>query len=413
MRDLIVWFREMTQSERRTFWACFSGWAVDAMDVQLYSFAIPSLIAQWGLSKTEAGLLGTVALLMSAVGGWLAGILADRMGRVRTLQLTILWFAGFSFLSGLSQNYEQLLVCRALMGLGFGGEWAAGAVLMGESIRAKHRGKAVGCVQSGWSLGWAIAAGLFTLLFSVLPPQYAWRALFFVGLIPAGLALMMRKFVDEPQVFRETQRELERRGDRPSFWEIFSPDLLKTTVLASLLATGAQGGYYAITTWLPTYLSTTRGLSITNTGAYLGMTILGSFVGYLTGAYITDALGRRANFFIFAVGSAITVLVFGYLPVNNAALFFLGFPLGFFPSGTFSGMGAYFTELFPSRVRGSGQGFSYNFGRGIGALFPSLVGHLSAQFSLGHAIAGFAAVSYLLMTIAAAALPETKGQELR
>ena len=130
------WFRELTPIERRTFWACFAGWALDAMDVQPLSFVIPALMGLWNIDKGQAGQLATVALLMSAVGGWLAGILSDRIGRVRTLQLTILWFARCSFLSGLAQNFGQLLVARGLMGLGFGGEWAAGAVLIGEIIRA-------------------------------------------------------------------------------------------------------------------------------------------------------------------------------------------------------------------------------------------------------------------------------------
>ncbi len=148
----ISWYTELQASEKRTFWACFGGWALDAMDVQIFSFAIPAIIAAFHLTNADAGLIGTVTLLTSAFGGWFAGALADRVGRVRTLQITILWFAVFTFLCGFAQSYAQLFVFRALMGLGFGGEWAAGAVLMGEVIRAEHRGKAVGSVQSGWAL---------------------------------------------------------------------------------------------------------------------------------------------------------------------------------------------------------------------------------------------------------------------
>lgn len=249
-----AWFQEMTPPERRTFWACFAGWGLDAMDVQIYSFVIPTIIALWSLTNAQAGQIATVTLLCSAVGGWAAGLLADRIGRVRTLQLTILWFSVFTFLSGFAQSFEQLLIARALMGLGFGGEWAAGAVLMGEVIRAEHRGKAVGTVQSGWAIGWAVALIVKTVLFLAFDPSVAWRYLFFIGILPAILVFFLRRFVDEPPVFAETQRRIAETGDRPGLLEIFSGPVLKITILTSLLTTGAQGGYYAITTWLPSYL---------------------------------------------------------------------------------------------------------------------------------------------------------------
>jgi len=409
---VFAWYEEASGAERRTFWGCFGGWALDAMDVQLYSLVIPTLIAAWGISKTQAGMLATSALLLSAVGGWIAGLLSDRIGRVRTLQITILWFAFFTFVSGFAQNFEQLFVARALMGLGFGGEWAAGAVLMGEVIRAEHRGKAVGTVQSGWAVGWAAAALLYAVLFSRLPEETAWRALFFAGILPAGLVLFVRYFVDEPAVFTETQKQIAAGAERPHFLAIFEPELIGRTLLAALLATGAQGGYYAITTWLPTYLKTVRQLSVLNTSGYLVVIIAGSFVGYLVGAHLADRIGRRNNFLLFAVCSFVIVLAYTQLAIDDRTMLILGFPLGFFASGIFSGMGAFLTELFPTRVRGSAQGFTYNFGRGIGALFPSLVGWLGATMPLGEAIGLFAAVAYAVLFLAALLLPETRGREV-
>jgi MFS family permease len=409
---VFAWYEEASGAERRTFWGCFGGWALDAMDVQLYSLVIPTLIAAWGISKTQAGMLATSALLLSAVGGWIAGLLSDRIGRVRTLQITILWFAFFTFVSGFAQNFEQLFVARALMGLGFGGEWAAGAVLMGEVIRAEHRGKAVGTVQSGWAVGWAAAALLYAVLFSRLPEETAWRALFFAGILPAGLVLFVRYFVDEPAVFTETQKQIAAGAERPHFLAIFEPELIGRTLLAALLATGAQGGYYAITTWLPTYLKTVRQLSVLNTSGYLVVIIAGSFVGYLVGAHLADRIGRRNNFLLFAVCSFVIVLAYTQLAIDDRTMLILGFPLGFFASGIFSGMGAFLTELFPTRVRGSAQGFTYNFGRGIGALFPSLVGWLGATMPLGQAIGLFAAVAYAVLFLAALLLPETRGREV-
>src|ERR1700676_5124474 len=161
----MMWFRGMLVRGRRTFWACFTGWALDAMDVQLYAVVMPTLIVLWGLSKGQAGMLATSALLVSSLGGWLAGILADRIGRARVLRITIMWFAAFTFLSGFTNSYEQLLFTRSLQGLGFGGEWAAGAVLIGEVIDRRIRGRAVGCIQSGWSIGYGAAVLLFTVIF--------------------------------------------------------------------------------------------------------------------------------------------------------------------------------------------------------------------------------------------------------
>ena len=407
---MFAWFREASGAERRTFWGCFGGWALDAMDVQLYSMVIPTLIAGWGISQTQAGLLATSALLLSAVGGWIAGLLSDRIGRVRTLQITIVWFAFFTFVSGFAQNFEQLFAARALMGLGFGGEWAAGAVLMGEVIRAEHRGKAVGAVQSGWAIGWGAAALLYALLFSLLPEETAWRVLFFAGILPAGLVFFIRRFVEEPAVFTATQKQIAAGAERPHVLAIFAPELLRTTVLAALLTTGAQGGYYAITTWLPTYLKTVRQLSVLNTSGYLAVIIVGSFIGYLVSAHLADRIGRRNNFFLFAVCCFVTVLAYTQFPIDDRTMLALGFPLGFFASGIFSGMGAFLTELFPTRVRGSAQGFTYNFGRGIGALFPSLVGWLGATMPLGQAIGLFAAAAYAVLFLAALLLPETRGR---
>jgi MFS family permease len=406
------WYAALSPKEKRTFWACFGGWALDAMDVQIFSFAIPAIIAAFAISNADAGFIGTVTLLTSAFGGWVAGALSDRFGRVRTLQITILWFALFTLLCGFAQSYIQLVVFRALMGFGFGGEWAAGAVLMGEVINAQHRGKAVGSVQSGWAIGWGIAALMATVFFSVFPQDTAWRALFWVGVLPAFLVFFIRRFVDEPPVFEASRRSAAAKTDQTNWLEIFSPAMLKTTVLTSLLATGAQGGYYAITTWLPTYLKSERHLSVINTGGYIAVIIIGSFVGYLVGAYLADRIGRRANFILYAVCSLITVVVYTEVPIDDTLMLILGFPLGFFASGIFSGMGAFLTENFPTRMRGSGQGFAYNFGRGIGALNPTFVGLLSALLPLGQSIGVFAGIAYGIVVIMALLLPETRGREL-
>jgi MFS family permease len=238
----------------------------------------------------------------------------------------------------------------------------------------------------------------------------AWRAMFWVGIAPAGLVIYVRRHVQESSVYRESRSVLDG-GPPVSLLGIFSPAVLRTTLLASLVALGAQGGYYAINTWLPLYLNA-RGLSAMHTGGYLVVVIAGSFAGYLTSAALADRLGRKGTLVLFAACSGVTVLLYTAVPISDSATLALGFPLGFFPSGSFSPMGAFFTELFPTALRGSGQGFSYNLGRGVGAFFPALVGFSSAHMKLGESIAIFYASAYLLMVASVLLLPETRGAEL-
>ncbi|WP_289014347.1 MFS transporter [uncultured Methylobacterium sp.] len=409
---LTAFYRDMTPPERRTFWGCAAGWALDGMDFMIYPLVIGTIIQQMGVDRGSAGLAVTATLLASAVGGWLTGYLADRVGRVRMLQFTILWFSFFSLVCAFVQNFEQLLIARALLGFGFGGEWAAGAVLMGEAIRAQYRGRAVGSVQSGWAIGWGLAVLMQAVLFSLLPSDQAWRWMFAAGALPALLVFYLRRHVQEPAIAAESRKLQEASGDRPRIWEIFAPGVLRTTLLAAMFGTGAQGGYYAVTTWLPTYLQVERKISIVSSTGYLAFLILGSFLGYLAGAWISDRFGRRALFLGFAVGAILTVLVYTQAPISDGFVWLLGFPLGFFASGYLSGIGAFFTELFPTRIRGSAQGFCYNVGRGLGALFPTLIGYLSASLPLGTAIAVFAIGAYALLLLGALLLPETRGRVL-
>jgi MFS family permease len=410
--SLLAFYRDMKLPERRTFWACAAGWALDGMDFMIYPLVIGTIITLWKVDAGMAGLAGTVTLLSSAIGGWLGGYLADRIGRVHTLQFTILWFSFFSLICAIVQNFDQLLIARAILGLGFGGEWAAGAVLMGEAIRPQYRGRAVGSVQSGWAVGWGLAVLAQAILFSALPAEVAWRWMFVVGALPALLVFYLRQYVAEPEIAAATRAKHAENGDHPPLWEIFSGPVLKTTILASLMATGMQGGYYAITFWVPRFLTTERKLSVVSSTGYLAALIVGSFVGYLVGAWLADRIGRRNLFLIFSIGAIAVVLLYTQLPLSDGLLWVLGFPLGFFASGYFSGMGAFLTELYPTRLRGSGQGFCYNFGRGIGALFPYLVGALSITTTLANAIAIFAVAAYGVFFLAAFALPETRGRVL-
>jgi len=412
-----MWLQRTTDNERRAMLAAYAGYGLDGFDFLVYTFIIPTLITLWGMSKAEAGYIASATLLTSAIGGWGAGVLADRFGRVRVLQLTVLWFTAFTFLSGFTHSYGQLLFTRAMQGFGFGGEWSVGSVLVAETIEARHRGKAAGVVQSSWSVGWAAAALAFWAVSVLLPPELGWRVLFWIGILPALLIVYIRRNVKEPPIYLALRaRQIEDRNRAAAsgaadFLAIFRPPLLRNTLLATSLATGALAAYYSVTTWLPTFLETERHLSVTGRTGYLLMLILGSLAGYLTSAWLADAVGRRRSFMSFAGCGALLIFAYTHMPVSGGMLL-IGFPLGFFVLGIFSGMGACFAELFPIAVRGSGQGFCYSAGRAIGAACPALIGLMSTHISLGQLISGMTIGAYALVVVSAWALPETRGRLL-
>jgi MFS family permease len=404
-----MWLRQTSVNERRAMLAAYAGYGLDGFDMMVYTFIIPTLMTLWGLSKAEAGYIASATLVTSAIGGWGAGILADRYGRVRVLQLTVLWFATFTFLSGFTHSYGQLLFTRAMQGFGFGGEWAVGSVLVSETIDARHRGKAAGIVQSSWSVGWAAAAFAFWAVSGLLPLQVGWKVLFWVGILPALLIIYIRRNVQEPAIYLDLRARTAFAAT--GFLMIFRPPLLRNTILATLLATGMLGAYYSVTTWLSTFLETERHLSVTGRTGYLLTLIAGSLAGYLASAWLSDAVGRRRCFISFACCGALLVLAYTHMPVSGGMLL-IGFPLGFFVLGIFSGMGACFSELFPGALRGSGQGFCYSAGRAIGAVCPALIGVWSMHGSLAQSIGVMTVGAYALVVIAAWALPETRGRSL-
>ena len=406
---MFAWYRDITRTERVTFWTCLGGWALDALDVQMFSLVIPALIATWHVSNTEAGLVGGVTLVTSAMGGWLGGALSDRIGRVRALQVTVLWFALATFVAAFTQSFEQLLVTKAIQGFGFGAEWACGAVLMAEIIRPEHRGKALGAVQSGWAVGWGAAVLLYTAAFSFFPAEIAWRVMFAVGLLPALLILYIRRSVPEPA-------RVTNAGPQPGFFAtlfgVFAPETLRVTLIGGLFGLGAHGGFYGLFTWLPTYLKAERGLSVMGTGGYLAVIIVAFGLGCIVAGQLLDRLGRRLSVALFAVGCVVVTVAYLVLPISGTAMLLLGFPLGFCAAGIPASMGALFNELYPAGVRGTGVGFCYNFGRILAAGLPVLIGVMSGSMSLGTAIGINAAVAYLLVLVALMLLPETRGRTL-
>jgi MFS family permease len=407
---LFSFYGMMDAKGRRTFWACTGGFAMDAMDFMIFPLIIGTLIALWKIDAKTAGGVATVTLICSALGGWLAGYLADRIGRVRVMQLTILAFSLGSLLSALAQDIWQLTIFRGLLGLGFGGEAAVAAVTLSEVVGARYRGRAMGCYTASYAVGWAAAVLLQAAIFATLSSDIAWRVLLAVGALPALLILFIRRNVEEPAIAAASQSEATRK---PSLLAIFAPSNLSGTLLGTLLTIGAQGGFFSLMIWMPQFLRAERKISIIGSTPYLLTVIGGAFVGYLTGGWLADRLGRRFVFIGASICAAALAYAYTHTPLADSVMLGLGFPLGFFASAYYSAILPCLNELFPTSVRGSGVGFTYNAGRAIGGLFPFLVGAVSAMMPLGDAISLFAALSYGLMLVTALLMRETNGIVLK
>lgn len=409
------WYRDADRKTRRVFWTCSAGWAMDSADGLVYQYLIPLLIVGLGMTLTEAGTIASASYFAAAIGGWIGGWLCDRFGRARILQITILWFSFFAFASGFAQSYEQLLVLRVLQGIGFGAEWAVGAVLLGEIIAAKDRGKALGTLHSGAAVGSAIAALIAGPLASALPPEIGWRVAFWVGILPAFLIFFIRRGSDDSEIFKQTLARSKARGERTSLASIFRPNVIRITALASLLAVGAQGAGFAVSNYLTTFLSDERGIGTALAGVCVMFNSLGGFFGFLVNAYVSDTVGRRNAFRLFGLGFVVSSLIYLFGPwgSNLYALIPLGMIYGFFQFGIYASFGPYFTELFPTELRGTGQAFAYNFGRATSALFIMTVPFVAMSLPLGAsmAIVGIAGIGCAL--IATLMLPETAGRALQ
>ncbi|MCU0292242.1 MAG: MFS transporter, partial [Thermoanaerobaculaceae bacterium] len=363
MNDPLPWWRQVTSTQWRVLAAAMAGWMLDAMDVMLYAFALPSIRTEFGLTGAQAGALASVTLLASAFGGIAFGVLADRIGRARALQLSILSYSVFTALTATAHSLPELVLWRTLVGLGLGGEWAAGSVLVAESWPAAHRGKAIGLMQSGWALGYILAA----LLTSAVLPRHGWRLLFALGLLPALLVGWIRRSVPEPSGFRAA-----RPGALP--WrELLRPPLLDRAAIATLLTTIVLFAYWGLFTWVPAYLSSPvdsggAGLSIVRSSAFIIPMQLGAWAGYVLFGVMADRWGRRPTFTAFVLAAAAVVPVYGQLARHPTLLLALGPLLGFAGHGYFSLFGAMLAELFPGRIRGTAQGLCYNLGRAVSAL---------------------------------------------
>jgi MFS family permease len=406
-----MWLMEATPVQKRALLAASLGWMLDSMDILLYSMVLATMMRDLGMSQGTAGLMASLTLASSAVGGIFFGVLADRVGRSRALMLSILIYSIFTAACGFSQTIWQLAVFRILLGLGMGGEWACGAALVAETWPAQHRGKALGVMQSSWAIGYGLAAALtFVIL-----PRFGWRGVFFAGILPAMVAFWIFRYVPEPEIWRNSQG----RGGAVSPWAglaaLWRGPQRRHLIVLTCANAGTMFAYWGLFTWIPAYLSLPverggAGLDIRQWTAWIIFMQVGTWLGYVSFGYISDWLGRKWTYagYIFVAAALVPVYASTHDPTY---LLLIGPLVGFFGSGYFSGFGAITAEIFPTSVRASAQGLTYNLGRGVSAAAPFLIGALSTGRGLSFAFL-LTATSFLFAGIMALFIPETRGREL-
>jgi MFS family permease len=383
------------------------GWMLDAMDVMLYSMVLAHLMRDLGMDKATAGFLNSLTLLASAVGGLFFGFFADRVGRTRALMVSILVYSLASGACGLSTSIQQLAIFRFVLGLGMGGEWTTGAALIAETWPAEHRGKALGLMQSTWAIGEMIAAGVVALVL----PSFGWRAVFFVGVLPALVVFWIRRDVPESEIWLRQQQA----GGAGSLRLLWRKDLRRNGLLATAMNACGMFGYWGLFTWIPAYLSLPvelggRGLDLVQTTTWLVIMGAGKWLGYALFGFFADSLGRRRSYVVYLLAAAALVPFYG-MAKTPFWLLVLGPFVAFFGTGFFSGFSALAAELFPTEIRATAMGLCYNVGRGLSAAAPAVVGLLANRFGLGSAFF-LQAAAFFVAALLALALPETRGKQL-
>jgi MFS family permease len=406
---LFGWWREASSEARRALVAASLGWMLDAFDVMLYALVLASLMGDLGIDKGTAGGLGSLTLAASAVGGIVFGIVADRFGRTRALMASVLIYSVFTFACGLAQNVLQLAVFRVLLGIGMGGEWASGAALVSETWPAAHRGKALGLMQSSWAIGYGLAAVVNMLVL----PAYGWRAVFFVGVLPAFFTLWVRRRVSEPAIWRETR--VNAAADPVRITDIFRGRLLRLTLALMLMNACTLFAWWGFNLWIPAYLSLPRdqggvGLAAATMSQFVVMMQVGMWLGYVTFGFVSDAVGRKRTYVVYLVLAAVLMLVYGRAR-DPLVLLALGPVVAFFGTGYFSGFGAVTAEIYATRIRATAQGFTYNIGRIASAAAPFVVGSLAQARGFETAFS-VAAAAFALAALLWLPIPETRGRTL-
>jgi MFS family permease len=408
---------QITAAQKRTLLAAALGWMLDAFDSMLYALVLAHVMRDLGMTKSVAGLLNSLTLVASGIGGVGFGFIADRIGRKRALMLSILTYSVCSFASGLSNSIPMLAAFRFILGLGMGGEWNTGATLVAETWPSELRARALAIVQSSWAIGYAFAA----LVAGVVLHYAGWRTVFFVGILPALVTLWIQKDVPESELWKRRFSMANKIAASPGsevtgFARIFRAPYVRNTFALLLLNFFGMFAWWGLFTWMPPYLSLPveqggRGFGVMGTTTLLILlNLVGMFPGYASFGWVADRLGRRKSFIIYTFLAGVLVPLYA-LAREPWALLVLGALVAFFGTGFFSGSGIMGSELFPTSVRARALGFTYNGARAMSAVAPFVIGRVGEVKGLSWAFY-LCALSFLLASLVAAQLPETKGKIL-
>jgi len=402
------WWREGSSEGRHAVVAAGLGWMLDAFDVTLFALVLPALRHDLSLSTAAGGALGSVALLAAAAGGVWFGWIADRFGRTRALMASILLYSVFTAACGFATTLTQFVLFRVGLGLGMGGEWASGATLVSETWPAEHRGKALAFMQSAWAIGYALAAAVNYLV----QPAFGWRAVFFVGILPAFLTIWVRRTVKEPDLWRDAHTN---RAPQSALRMLFSKGLAPLTIALTIMNACTLFGWWSFNLWLPSYLQEAPsrgglGMQMLSSSTMIVVMQLGMWFGYITFGFVSDRIGRKPTYVAYLLLAA--VLLFAYVSVRAPlVLLALGPLVAFFATGYFSGFGTVTAEIFPTAIRGTAQGFTYNIGRIVSAAAPFTVGTLAQTRGFGAALS-ISSLAFLMAAFAWIWIPETRGRAL-
>lgn len=387
-------------------WGGFFGYLLEGMDIVLLAVALPLIIDDLHISRSDAGLLFTMTLLGIGVAGVIAGWYADKYGRRNGLLLTLISFSVFTVGIAFATTWLEIAVMRFLAGLGMGGIYGVVASYVSEMWPPKERGRAVAFALSSFPIG----AGIASLAGALLMPHFGWRSVFLLGAAGLVCAVYVYFFCPESTVWlaaQEAKKAGRRTDERPPglLAELFSRDLIVRTMLGTSACLFGLTAYWGVTTWLPAFLVKERGLDVATMGIFFTALNVGMFIGYNIFGYLSDVFGTKKMILISFAGLVVTLPI--YMLVENKILLFAMGPLyGFFI--VFAGLfGSYFAELFPTRIRSTGSGFCFNIGRGLAAFAPFLLGFISSSYSLAFGI-GLCAVFYLLAGVSIALIPSVK-----
>jgi MFS family permease len=380
------------------------GYSMDGFDLLIVSFMLTAVSADLGFTNTQAGSIITWTLMGAVAGGVIFGSASDHLGRIRVLTWTILIFAVFTGLCGLARGYWDMVAYRTMAGLGLGGEFGIGMALAAEAWPASKRARVSSYVGLGWNAGVLLAA----LLTPVLLPIVGWRGMFFLGLLPAVVAFVVRHTLDEPEIF--VQKHAVKKEN--SFRLLVKDRMTRKTTLGIAILCAVQiFGYYGIMIWMPSYLARSHGFSLTKSGLWTSFTVLGMVLGQLTFGQLADRVGRRPTLILFQFGAMVMVFLYSRVSAPDTILW-VGAIMGFFVNGWMCGLGALMSEAYPTAARATAQNVLFNFGRAVGGIGPLAVGALATKYSYKAAIGLLASIYVLAIVATVLLIPELKGKEL-